>query len=124
MPAPPTPPLPSRAEIEAARHTRAQLAQWGILWPPPPGWRKRLLREADRRDGTGPKRGRGSKEYSVGEKHRYWPEWTWNGEAFVKTSAFDHKKDPPPPKRRRRGVMGQEFEVYAQISKEPPSDTA
>jgi len=40
----------SRAEIEAARTprggwTRETLAGWGIPWPPPPGWRKRLLGE-------------------------------------------------------------------------------
>ena len=38
---------PTRAEIESARQTRAQLAEWGVPWPPPRGWRKRLLREAD-----------------------------------------------------------------------------
>lgn len=35
-------------EIEAARTpaggwTKAQLAQWGVPWPPPKGWIKRLL---------------------------------------------------------------------------------
>ena len=37
----------SEEEIEAGRSpaggfTRAQLAQWGIPWPPPKGWRKQL----------------------------------------------------------------------------------
>ena len=26
----------------AWRWTRAQLAEWGVPWPPPKGWRKRL----------------------------------------------------------------------------------
>lgn len=39
--------IPSPAEIEAARTprgawTRAQLAQWGVPWPPPGGWKRRL----------------------------------------------------------------------------------
>lgn len=38
---------PSPAEIAAARTprggwTRATLASWGIEWPPPRGWRRRL----------------------------------------------------------------------------------
>jgi len=46
--------LPSPEEIEAidaARttgggFTRARLAEWGIPWPPPRGWKVRLEREA------------------------------------------------------------------------------
>ena len=34
---------PSPEEIAAVRHTRAQLAEWGVPWPPPKGWRKRLI---------------------------------------------------------------------------------
>jgi hypothetical protein len=42
---------PTLQEIEAAKTpaggwTREQLAQWGVPWPPPKGWKKRLLREA------------------------------------------------------------------------------
>lgn len=38
---------PTPAEIEAARTpaggwTRAQLAEWGVPWPPPKGWRREL----------------------------------------------------------------------------------
>lgn len=38
------------AEIDAARSseggwTRDQLAEWGVAWPPPRGWRKRLTRQ-------------------------------------------------------------------------------
>ena len=38
---------PTAEEIEAARTpaggwTRATLAGWGVPWPPPKGWRKRL----------------------------------------------------------------------------------
>jgi len=38
--------IPNRAEIESARHTRAQLAAWGVPWPPSKGWKIRLLVEA------------------------------------------------------------------------------
>jgi hypothetical protein len=36
------------AEIEAGKSarggwTRAQLAQWGVPWPPPKGWKRALL---------------------------------------------------------------------------------
>lgn len=39
--------IPSAAEVKAAQTpaggwTKAQLAMWGISWPPPPGWRKAL----------------------------------------------------------------------------------
>ena len=39
------------AEIEAAKTgqnawTAAVLAQWGVPWPPPRGWRKRLTAES------------------------------------------------------------------------------
>lgn len=42
---------PTAAEIEAAKSprggwTRAQLAEWGVPWPPPKGWKQRLLRQA------------------------------------------------------------------------------
>jgi hypothetical protein len=40
------------SEINAARSpnggwTRETLAGWGIPWPPPRGWRRKLLRETD-----------------------------------------------------------------------------
>jgi hypothetical protein len=40
--------MPTAEEIEAGRSpaggwTRAQLAQWGVPWPPPKGWKVRLL---------------------------------------------------------------------------------
>jgi hypothetical protein len=38
--------VPTLAEIETARPTRRQLALWGVLWPPPRGWRKRLITQA------------------------------------------------------------------------------
>ena len=42
--------VPSPDEVEAARTpaggwTKKQLAQWGVPWPPPKGWRERLCRE-------------------------------------------------------------------------------
>lgn len=45
-------PRVSREEVEAGRSpaggfTRAQLAQWGVPWPPPSGWLRALLREED-----------------------------------------------------------------------------
>ncbi len=44
--------LVSYREIEAARtpnggFTREQLAEWGISWPPPKGWQKKLLKGDD-----------------------------------------------------------------------------
>jgi hypothetical protein len=41
------------AEIEAAKTknggwTRRQLAEWGVPWPPPRGWKARLLETAER----------------------------------------------------------------------------
>lgn len=44
---PELPVLPSPDEIEDARtpaggYTRAQLAAWGVAWPPPKGWKKEL----------------------------------------------------------------------------------
>lgn len=43
---------PTAEQIEAARTpnggwTKAQLAQWGISWPPPKGWKRAL--ESSRR---------------------------------------------------------------------------
>jgi hypothetical protein len=40
--------LPSEQEIDAAKTERggwkkAQLAEWGIPWPPPPGWKRKLI---------------------------------------------------------------------------------
>jgi hypothetical protein len=48
-------PRVSREEIEAGRSsaggfTRAQLAEWGVPWPPPSGWLRALLREEGGRD--------------------------------------------------------------------------
>jgi hypothetical protein len=45
--------LPSEREIEAAKTprggwTRAQLAEWGVPWPPPKGWKAALLAESDK----------------------------------------------------------------------------
>ena len=45
-------PRMSAAEVEAGRSaaggfTRAQLAAWGVPWPPPAGWLRTLLREED-----------------------------------------------------------------------------
>jgi hypothetical protein len=48
-------PRVSLEEIEAGRsqaggYTRAQLAKWGVPWPPPAGWRRALLRGEDGSD--------------------------------------------------------------------------
>jgi hypothetical protein len=45
-------PRVSREEVEAGRSpaggfTRAQLARWGVPWPPPSGWLRALLHEED-----------------------------------------------------------------------------
>ena len=42
--------MPTEAEIDAAKTpkggwTKAQLARWGLGWPPPKGWRKILLEQ-------------------------------------------------------------------------------
>lgn len=47
---------PTAAEIEAGRSpaggwTRKTLAQWGVPWPPPKGWRKALIRASGERTG-------------------------------------------------------------------------
>jgi hypothetical protein len=44
-------------EVEAGRSpaggfTRAQLAAWGVPWPPPSGWLRALLRGQDGADGS------------------------------------------------------------------------
>ena len=81
---------PTRAEIDAGRTprgawTKAQLAEWGVPWPPPKGWRKRLLAAVEPGDDS--EQGRvGAGPYTAGERHRCWPEWTWDGAAFVRTS--------------------------------------
>jgi hypothetical protein len=42
--------VPSPDDIEAARTeasgwTRPQLAEWGVPWPPPKGWKTRLIEQ-------------------------------------------------------------------------------
>jgi hypothetical protein len=34
----------TQKEIESVPHTRAQLAKWGVKWPPPSGWKEGLIR--------------------------------------------------------------------------------
>ncbi|WP_326844566.1 hypothetical protein OHB33_41195 (plasmid) [Streptomyces sp. NBC_01558] len=55
--------LPSPEEIAAAATpkgawTRAQLAEWGVPWPPPKGWKGELIErwKAAQQDGTPPPR--------------------------------------------------------------------
>ena len=36
-----------REEIESKRATRAQLAAWGVHWPPKKGWKSALIRGLD-----------------------------------------------------------------------------
>jgi hypothetical protein len=38
-----------RAKSQRGGWTRKTLAQWGVPWPPPKGWRKRLLAQAKAR---------------------------------------------------------------------------
>lgn len=82
-------PTPTRGELERnPSRTRAQLARWGVSWPPPKGWRKRLLAEADRVYGTSPKPRNKRSTYrplKPGDLHPAWPEWRWDGEKFVKS---------------------------------------
>ncbi len=46
---------------EAGGFTKAQLAKWGVPWPPPKGWKQRLL------EGTGEERER---YLNTHQKHR------------------------------------------------------
>jgi hypothetical protein len=60
---------PTRQEIAAARTpaggwTRAQLADWGVPWPPPKGWKKRL--EGEREPGDDLDLRRASREVARG----------------------------------------------------------
>jgi hypothetical protein len=56
----------TRDEIEAGRtpaggFTKAQLAKWGVPWPPPKGWKKALLGtpgESAEKVATAPPKGR------------------------------------------------------------------
>lgn len=66
-------------EIEAARSpsggwSAATLASWGVPWPPPKGWRQRLLKKED-----GPPRplpvGASGSENVIPETAEYWPPW-------------------------------------------------
>jgi hypothetical protein len=48
---------PSHDEIAAARTTaggwtRSTLASWGVSWPPPKGWRARLVDDYERASGA------------------------------------------------------------------------
>lgn len=43
--------MPTADEIDEARTanggwTKDQLAEWGVSWPPPPGWKARLVEES------------------------------------------------------------------------------
>lgn len=66
-------------EIEAGRSpsggwSAATLASWGVPWPPPKGWRQRLLKKED-----GPPRPvlicETGSESAVPETAEYWPPW-------------------------------------------------
>jgi len=52
------PTVPTREEIEkkiapdGSGATRAVLAGWGVGWPPPKGWKKALLKQADEISGS------------------------------------------------------------------------
>ncbi len=68
-------------EIEAGRSPRggwsaATLASWGVPWPPPKGWRQRLLKDEDE-DGV-PRPvlvGETGSESAIPETVEYWPPW-------------------------------------------------
>ena len=43
--------MPTREEIETARtpnggYTKAQLAEWGVAWPPTKGWKRAITTDA------------------------------------------------------------------------------
>lgn len=58
------PHIPSPEEIDACKTpagawSRATLAEWGVPWPPPKGWRKELTRKWEKANGiTSPARAR------------------------------------------------------------------
>jgi len=71
-------------EIEAGRSprggwTRAQLAEWGVPWPPPKGWRRRLTGRGA--SGRAPARpayvlvGKTGPENPILEDDADWPPW-------------------------------------------------
>jgi len=42
--------IPNKQEIEQAKtanggYTRTQLAKWGVDWPPPKGWKQKLIKQ-------------------------------------------------------------------------------
>lgn len=76
------PKTPTRAEIQVKRPTRKQLIQWGVGWPPPKGWRKRLKRKSDLVYGAKNNPPAQRKGLEPGQLHPYWSEWRWDGEAF------------------------------------------
>ena len=56
--------MPTPEQIEAARTpkggwTRAQLAEWGVSWPPSKGWRAKLEGRMTHFHTIGPNAGRG-----------------------------------------------------------------
>jgi hypothetical protein len=64
--------LVTREEIDAARTpkgswTKARLAQWGVPWPPPGGWRDRLIRDGHWTQ-EGERRPRGAVETGVNSR--------------------------------------------------------
>ena len=36
-----------QAKTAAGGYTKEQLAEWGIPWPPPKGWKRKILSETD-----------------------------------------------------------------------------
>ena len=49
----------TKKQIEAGRTpaggwTRAQLSEWGVPWPPPKGWAKRLMQQGKATPNTSP----------------------------------------------------------------------
>ena len=70
-------------EIEAGRSvcggwTRATLAAWGVPWPPPAGWQRRLLKDEAPGHGGPPRPiviGRTGLENVIPEGAEWWPPW-------------------------------------------------
>jgi len=55
-----------------------------------PAWEERsaeppVVPKQLRLDGAPPRRKHRDKGLRLGEAHPYWPEWTWDGAAFIKT---------------------------------------
>lgn len=53
--------MPTKQQIEACQtpaggYTRATLARWGVSWPPPKGWKAKLIKESRKKQSAARKK--------------------------------------------------------------------